>query len=61
MLAEQKSSKVISLLEELRRDLPMVRNRNDPEAADLAQPADPEAVLEALKESQESRPFGDER
>ena len=52
MLSEQKTAKLISLIEELRRDLPTVPNRPDPEADDLSRPADPEAVLEALKETQ---------
>lgn len=52
MLSEQKAAKLIQLLEELRRDLPSVENRHDPEANVLATPADPEAVLEALKETQ---------
>lgn len=52
MLGEQKAAKLIALVEELRRDIPTVPNRKDVEAEDLAQPADPEAVLEALKESQ---------
>ncbi|MBS0297761.1 MAG: DUF1003 domain-containing protein [Proteobacteria bacterium] len=51
--AEQKSAKVIRLLEELRQDLPNVRDRADPEAQDLANPADPQAVFDALKQSQE--------
>lgn len=52
MLSEQKTAKLIELVEELRRDLPNVRNRPDAQAATLSQPADPEAVLEALKENQ---------
>jgi len=52
MLAEQKAAKTIELLEELRRDLPAVRDRSDLEAQVLAKPADPEAVLDALRESQ---------
>jgi len=52
MLAEQKTAKLIELVEELRRDLPNVRNRPDAEAKSLSRPADPEAVLEALKENQ---------
>jgi uncharacterized membrane protein len=52
ILSEQKIAKVIELLEELRRDLPSVRDRGDPEADALAQPADQEAVLAALKEVQ---------
>ena len=56
MLGEQKAAKTIALLEELRRDLPNVRNRRDPEAEDLATPADPEAVIEALKATQMEDP-----
>jgi uncharacterized membrane protein len=52
MLSEQKAAKLIQLVEELRRDLPNVHNRVDGEAEALARPADPEAVLEALKENQ---------
>jgi uncharacterized membrane protein len=53
MLSEQKAAKLIELMEELRRDMPNVRNRSDAEAATFARPADPEAVLEALKENQQ--------
>ena len=53
ILGEQKTAKVIELMEELRRDLPMVHDRSDPDAEILARPADPEAVLEALKERDE--------
>ena len=35
LLTEQKTTKLIRLLEELRRDLPMVKDRHDPEAAAL--------------------------
>ena len=52
MLADQKGAKIIALLEELRRDLPNVHNRLDAQAEELSQPADPEAVLEALKDTQ---------
>jgi uncharacterized membrane protein len=52
MLSEQKAAKLIELVEELRRDMPNVQDRVDQEAEALAQPADPEAVLEALKENQ---------
>ena len=51
ILSEQKAAKIIELLEELRRDDPHIRNRVDHEAAAMSQPADPEAVLEALKET----------
>ena len=49
ILSEQKAAKIIQLLEELRRDSPDVRNRVDHEALALSAPADPEAVLNAIK------------
>jgi uncharacterized membrane protein len=52
MLSEQKTAKLIELLEELRRDLPNVHDRIDREATALSRPADPEAVLEVLKGNQ---------
>jgi uncharacterized membrane protein len=48
LLTEQKVTKLIVLLEELRRDLPSVRNRVDTEAGILQQPTDTERVLSAL-------------
>jgi uncharacterized membrane protein len=54
LLTEQKTTKIIDLLEELRRDLPMVKNRHDPEAAALQQPTDPHLVLAALDEQREN-------
>jgi uncharacterized membrane protein len=51
--SEQKTAKVIQLLEELRRDMPQVINRHDPEATAMAQPANPEVMLEAIKETQD--------
>jgi uncharacterized membrane protein len=49
LLTERKITKVIALLEELRRDLPNVRNRADPEATAMAVRADPLAVADALQ------------
>lgn len=48
LLAEQKATKIIQLLEELRRDLPSVANRRDAEVEEMQKPADPHAVLEEL-------------
>ncbi len=53
ILGEQKSAKIIALLEEMRRDSPTLRNRIDEEAAAMAVAADPQAVLDAIKESEE--------
>jgi len=53
ILGEQKSAKIIELLEEMRRDDPSLRNRVDHEAAAMSTPADPQAVLDAIKDSHE--------
>ncbi|MHB8353525.1 MAG: DUF1003 domain-containing protein [Burkholderiales bacterium] len=50
LLTEQKAAKLIDLLEELRRDLPNVKNRHDPEAVALQQSMSPNLVLAALDE-----------
>lgn len=50
LLTEQKAAKMIALLEELRRDLPNVRNRHDAEAVALREPMNPELVRAALDE-----------
>lgn len=56
ILAEQKTAKVIQLLEESRRDNPFIRNRVDPEAEAMAQPADPKSVLDAITETHVATP-----
>lgn len=48
LLTEQKVAKLIDLMEELRRDLPDVRNRPDSDAAALQQSLHPEQVLATL-------------
>ena len=50
LLTEQKVTKLIALLEELRVDLPNVRNRKDKAAEDMAQSADPTEVVRAIEE-----------
>ena len=49
LLTEEKSSKIIALLEELRQDMPNVRNKTDRQAAELAKHADAKAVLSAIE------------
>ena len=51
LLNEQKTAKVIQLLEEFRRDIPLVENRIDEQADAMAEPADTERVLEAIRET----------
>lgn len=62
LLTEQKAAKLIDLLEELRRDLPNVGDRHDPEAAALQQSMNPDLVLAALDErggpNERSKPVG---
>jgi uncharacterized membrane protein len=58
LLTEEKTSKIIELLDQLRRDLPGVRSEVDHEAEELAKPADPKAVLEAI-ESENDEPYGE--
>jgi uncharacterized membrane protein len=50
LLTEQKVTKLIHMLEELRRDLPGVRERHDPHVSLLKQPTDAAQVASALKE-----------
>jgi uncharacterized membrane protein len=49
LLTEQKVTKLIHLLEELRHDLPMVEDRHDSEAVALQQHTDTAQVLSALE------------
>jgi uncharacterized membrane protein len=49
ILGEQKSAKIVALLEEFRRNDPNQGNHRDEIAEALAKPADPQAVLEAIK------------
>jgi len=51
LLAEEKIAKLVGLLEELRRDLPSVRDRPDPEAAAMSRGTDAGEVLEELDRS----------
>jgi uncharacterized membrane protein len=51
LLTEQKTAKIIALLEEMRRDSPQFTNRFDQEAQDMSAPADPNLVLGAIEET----------
>lgn len=50
LLTEQKTAKMIALLEELRRDSPTVPDRVDHEARDMAQRADAASVRDAIED-----------
>jgi uncharacterized membrane protein len=49
LMVEHRTAKIIQLLEELRRDIPIVRDRVDEEAEVLQKSADPEQILTALE------------
>ncbi|MFN2459931.1 MAG: DUF1003 domain-containing protein [Candidatus Velthaea sp.] len=50
LLTERKISKVIEMLEALRRDTPAIPDRNDPEARELRRSVDPHEVVRAIDE-----------
>ncbi|GAN50850.1 hypothetical protein ME121_4907 [Methylobacterium sp. ME121] len=51
IVSEQKNSKIIALLEEMRRDHPHISDRIDDEAEAMARPSDPQVVLDAIKDT----------
>jgi len=52
ILNDQKTSKLIELLEEVRRDSPTLADRIDHEAHAMSKPADPHSVLGAIKDAE---------
>ena len=53
LLSERKIAKLIALVEELRKDMPNVRNRTDLLANQMQEAVDPHAVLNALADGPE--------
>jgi uncharacterized membrane protein len=53
LLSEEKTSKIIAMLEEIRRDSPTLPDKADPEADELSQSADTSTVLEAIERDHE--------
>ena len=51
ILSEQKVTKIIQLLEESRRDNPLIHDRLDQQADDMAHPSDPQKVLDAIDQT----------
>ena len=56
LLSDQKSAKLIALIEELRRDDPLIRNRSDFQAEEFTKTVSPETVMEAIREVHEQQP-----
>jgi uncharacterized membrane protein len=55
LLAEQKAAKLIALVEELRRDLPQVLDRRDPQAEAMSVPMDAHAAVATLEKQIEDQ------
>jgi uncharacterized membrane protein len=51
LVSEQKSAKIIALLEEMRCDNPQIANRIDTAAAAMSRPSDPTAALDAFSQA----------
>lgn len=49
LLTEEKASKIIAMLEQLRKDIPGIADPADAEAHEMARPADAKAVLSAIE------------
>jgi uncharacterized membrane protein len=54
LLSEQKTTKIIALLEELRRDSPLLHDRVDHEALAMTRNVDPDELVGVLKQSKPS-------
>ncbi len=59
LLAEQKVSKAIQLLEELRRDSPVIADRRDDDAETLSTPSDARMILDAIVDTHRDSDAGD--
>ena len=59
LLSDQKTAKLIALMEELRRDDQLIHNRFDSRAEELTKTVDPETVLQAIREVHEQLPGED--
>jgi uncharacterized membrane protein len=55
ILGEQKSAKIIQMLEEIRNDSPHLENRADQEAQLMSASADPQSILKAIRAAQKKK------
>jgi uncharacterized membrane protein len=51
LLIERKVTKLVDLVEELRRDMPQVENRHDPQAEAMKEPVNPHEVVKNLHQT----------
>jgi uncharacterized membrane protein len=52
LLTEKKAAKILQLLDELQREVSVIRRKPDADLAELTKPADAHALLHAIKEKQ---------
>jgi uncharacterized membrane protein len=55
LLTEQKVTKILQLVDALRRELSAIRARPDEEVVDLTKPADAHAILNAIKTPKQTK------
>ena len=55
MLTEQKVTKMLQIIDQLRKDLTALRGRPDAEVSEMSKPADAHALMHAIKEKQTDR------
>ena len=55
LLTEQKVTKTLQIIDELRRELTALRSRPDAEVTEMSKPADAHALMHAIKQKQEDR------
>ena len=55
LLSEQKVTKILQIVDELRRELTALRPRSDSEVAEMTKPADAHALMHAIKRQQTER------
>ena len=55
LLTEQKATKILQIVDELRRGLPAQRGQLDAEVTELTKPADAQALLHAIRKQEDER------
>jgi uncharacterized membrane protein len=55
LLTEQKVTKTLQIIDEMRRELTALRGRPDAEVTEMSKPADTHALMHAIKKKQEDR------
>jgi uncharacterized membrane protein len=55
LLSEQKVTKILQIVDELQRELTALRGRPDSDVAEMTKPADPHALMHAIKKTQTER------